>query len=51
VQEHAALVDHLARGDTTAAVSLMLRHLGANEARLDSERRDTPAVVTVHPAT
>jgi DNA-binding GntR family transcriptional regulator len=45
VQEHADLIDHLARGDAPAAVALMLRHLGANEARLDSERRDAPLIV------
>lgn len=45
VQEHAELVDHLARGESAAAVALMLRHLGANEARLDNERRDAPATV------
>lgn len=43
VQEHADLVDHLARGESAAAVALMLRHLGANEARLGSERCDEPA--------
>lgn len=44
VQEHADLVDHLARGESAAAVTLMLRHLGANEARLDSERRDEQSI-------
>lgn len=34
VQEHAVLVEHLARGEVDAAMALMLRHLGANEARL-----------------
>ena len=44
VQEHADLVEHLARGEATAAVSLMLRYLGANEARLDGNRRDEPQI-------
>ncbi len=44
VQEHATLVEHLAQGEVAAATALMLRHLGANEARLDSERHDRPGV-------
>lgn len=35
VQEHAVIVEHLARGEAEAAVAQMLRHLGANEARID----------------
>jgi len=51
VQDHRDLVEFLAQGDTAAAAALMLRHLGTNQARVETgEAADRPASPSLHNA-